>query len=143
MCKEVRNVLIKTLKSTRITHRPLLLYKGNLDELIRALRLSGFDDGLEFPDRAPSKTVLGPKVVNDHLDTSSQHVFPLFKLNNVFKGCVNVPQDLNKEAILQNIKDNMIIQENYQKKVEESYLKVWKLTADGLLTLKGLLNFFL
>ena len=143
MCKEVRNVLIKNLKNTRITHRPLLLAIAKLDELIRALRLAGFEHGLQFPDKAPSKTVLGPKAVEDHLDISSGHIFPLPKLNDIFKGCVNVPEDLNKEAILQNVKDNMNILEEYQSKVEESYHKVWKLTADGLLTLKGLLNFFL
>ena len=82
-------------------------------------------------------------MVEDHLETTSEHVFPLPQLNDVFKSCVNVLEDLNKEAIKQNVKDNMVLLQDYQSKVEKSYLKVWKLTSDGLLNLKGLLNFFL
>ena len=61
MLKEVRNVMLKNLKNTRHTHRPLLLAIAKLDELIRALRLAGCKAGLEFPDAAPEKTPFGPK----------------------------------------------------------------------------------
>ena len=61
MLREVRNVMIKNLKNSRKTHRPLLLAIAKIDEVTRALRLHGANSGFEFPDEAPEKVVLGPK----------------------------------------------------------------------------------
>ena len=59
--REVRHVMLKNLKNSRKTQRPILLAVAKLDELIRSLRLLGSEAGLAFPDVAPSKAVFGPK----------------------------------------------------------------------------------
>lgn len=141
--KEVRNVMLKGLKNNRISHRPLLLAIAKLDELIRALRLEGIECGIEFPEEAPSKNLMGPKSVKDHLEHVSDTVFPLPELKDLFEGTIDLAEDLNKKIMDQNVKENKAKLEAYQKGVQAAFFKTWKLTADGLVNLKNLLNLFL
>ena len=60
----------------------------------------------------------------------------------MYHGTVNLPEDLNKEAIDQNMRDNMALLKEYEKRVSASYLDIWKLSSNGLLALKAMLNFF-
>ena len=70
-------------------------------------------------------------------------VFPLPELKDVFEGTVVEDNDLNKQIIDNNVKENMTKLEEYQKQVQSAYFDLWKLTADGFLHLKNLINFFL
>ena len=74
---------------------------------------------------------------------SSVTVFPLPPLKPILQGTVDMPDDKNKETIEQNFKDNIATLTGYQQHVQDAYLEVWKLAADGMLNLKALLNFFL
>ena len=71
--------------------------------------------------------------VKDYLQTTSESVFPLPELKDVYTGTVNLPEDLNKEAIDQNIRDNIATLKEYEKRVSTSYLDMWRLSSNGLL----------
>ena len=65
------------------------------------------------------------------------------ELKDVFEGTVFEENDLNKQMIDANAKENFLKLEEYQRQVQAAYFDLWKLTADGFLHLKNLINFFL
>ena len=73
---------------------------------------------------------------------TTETLFPLPDFKDVLEGTVLETNDLNKSIVEQNHKENLVVLETYQE-VQTAYLELWKLTADGFLNLKNLLNFFL
>ena len=139
---DFKNVLIKVCKSNRIAQRPLLVAVAKLDEAFRSMRGQGIKLGLTFPAKAPSKALLGPGEVQDHLAYETANPFPLPVLVDPLAGTEGVSQ-ANKEKIRANWEITTTALEAYQTQVKNGVLAVYNTSSDSLLNLKNLVNFYL
>ena len=139
---DVKDIIIKHLKYTRIAQRPLLVAIGKIDELIRKFRGLGISVGFKFPDEAPFKSMMGPEKVQDHLSYESVVLVIELTLPDFFDGTVDL-SDHNRKVIQGHIDIFQTALDNYKSKMVATITGIFDCGAETLLEMKNLLNFYL
>ena len=80
---DFKNLYVKSIKMVRISQRVLLVAVCKVDDTIKKTRVVGEKVGLKYPEEAPKRKMMGPKLVQDHLALESEECFPLPSLDDV------------------------------------------------------------
>ena len=141
--EEVNQILSTTIGNARLTQRPLLVSVAQADKTQNALRDSGDKMGLVFEEKAPYKSILGPKDIQDHLAYSSaSNVFPLPEFFDVTDGTKDISPE-NRKIVLDNVEVMRKSMEGHQQKVREESVKLFDIAAKNVLQMKNNLHFHL